>query len=99
MLAQDGVYFDRERAEQFDVPNRVIIEEGEEIELVGDIKETEATGEMQTETYYLGTDDRIIAYLPSSVKSKSEGTVPIVLNLHWTRGTPEEQVSENGRLQ
>ncbi len=33
MLAQDGVYFDRERAEQFDAPNRLIIEEGEEIEL------------------------------------------------------------------
>lgn len=33
ILAQDGVYFDRERAEQFDAPNRLIIEEDEEIEL------------------------------------------------------------------
>ena len=33
VLAQDGVYFDRERAEQFDAPNRLIIDEGEEIEL------------------------------------------------------------------
>ena len=33
VLAQDGVYFDRERAEQFDVQNRLIIEEGEEITL------------------------------------------------------------------
>ena len=34
VLAQDGVYFDRSRAEQFDVPNRLIIDEGEEIMLV-----------------------------------------------------------------
>ena len=34
VLAQDGVYFDRERAEQFDAPNRLIIDEGEEIELI-----------------------------------------------------------------
>ena len=34
VLAQDGVYFDRARAEQFDVPNRLIIGEGEEIELL-----------------------------------------------------------------
>jgi hypothetical protein len=33
MLAQDGVYFDRDRAEQFDAPDRLIIGEGEEIEL------------------------------------------------------------------
>ena len=33
MLAQDGVYFDRKRAEQFESPNLLIIDEGEEIEL------------------------------------------------------------------
>ena len=33
VLAQDGVYFDRERAEQFDAENRLIIDDGEEIEL------------------------------------------------------------------
>jgi len=32
-LAQDGVYFDRDRAEQFESPNLLIIDEGEEIEL------------------------------------------------------------------
>ena len=34
VLAQDGVYFDRDRAEQFPAPNRLIVDEGEEIELV-----------------------------------------------------------------
>ena len=33
VLAQDGVYFDRNRAESFESPNRLIIDEGEEIEL------------------------------------------------------------------
>ncbi len=33
VLAQDGVYFDRDRAEQFESPNLLIIDEGEEIEL------------------------------------------------------------------
>ena len=33
VLAQDGVYFDRNRAEQFESPNLLIIDEGEEIEL------------------------------------------------------------------
>ena len=33
VLAQDGVYYDRERAEQFNAENRLIIDEGEEIEL------------------------------------------------------------------
>ena len=33
VIAQDGVYFDRERAEQFTAENRLIIDEGEEIEL------------------------------------------------------------------
>lgn len=33
VLAQDGVYFDRKQAEQFDSPNLLIIDEGEEIEL------------------------------------------------------------------
>ena len=33
VLAQDGVYFDRARAEQFNAPNRLIIDEGEEIVL------------------------------------------------------------------
>lgn len=36
MLAQDGVYFDRSRAEQFNAPNRLITEEGGEIELMAD---------------------------------------------------------------
>lgn len=35
VLAQDGVYFDRSRAEQFESPNLLIIDEGEEIELSG----------------------------------------------------------------
>ncbi len=33
MLARDGVYFDRERAERFDASDRLIVDEGEEIEL------------------------------------------------------------------
>lgn len=33
VLAQDGVYFDRARAEQFKADNRLIIDDGEEIEL------------------------------------------------------------------
>lgn len=33
VIAQDGVYFDRERAEQFEAKNRLIVGEGEEIEL------------------------------------------------------------------
>ncbi len=32
-ISQDGVYFDRSRAEQFNAPNRLILDEGEEIEL------------------------------------------------------------------
>ena len=35
MISQDGVYFDQARAEQFDAPDKLIIAEGEEIELVG----------------------------------------------------------------
>ena len=35
IAAKDGKYFDRERAEQFDSPNRLVIGEGDEIELVG----------------------------------------------------------------
>ncbi len=54
---------------------------------------------MQTETYYLGTEDRILAYIPNCVKDSADGTVPLTLNLHWTGGTPEEQVSENGWLE
>ena len=34
VLAQDGVYFDRARAEQFKTDNRLIIDEGEEINLL-----------------------------------------------------------------
>lgn len=34
VLAQDGVYFDRARAEEFQASNRMIIDEGEEIELI-----------------------------------------------------------------
>lgn len=33
VLAQDDVYFDRSRAEMFNAPNRMIVDEGEEIEL------------------------------------------------------------------
>ena len=33
VIAQDGVYFDQERAEQFEAENRLIVSEGEEIEL------------------------------------------------------------------
>ena len=34
VISQDGIYFDRERAEQFHAPNRMIIGPGEEIELI-----------------------------------------------------------------
>ncbi len=34
VLAQDGKYFDRDRAEQFKAPNVMIVDEGEEIELI-----------------------------------------------------------------
>lgn len=61
--------------------------------------ETEGEDAMRTETYYLGTDDRIVAYIPDSIRDNAEGSVPMVLNLHWTGGTPEEQVSENGWLE
>lgn len=54
---------------------------------------------MVTETYYLGTEDRILAYIPESVRNNPDGSVPMVLNLHWTGGAPEEQVSENGWLE
>lgn len=33
MISKQGVFFDRKRAEQFNAPNRLIIEAGEEIEL------------------------------------------------------------------
>ena len=33
VLAQEGVYFDAERAQQFNAPNRLVIDEGEEIVL------------------------------------------------------------------
>ena len=36
IASKDGKFFDRTRAEQFDSPNRLIINEGEEIELVSD---------------------------------------------------------------
>ena len=36
IASRDGKFFDRTRAEQFDSPNRLIINEGEEIELVSD---------------------------------------------------------------
>ena len=64
-----------------------------------DITQKEQAEGMQTETYYLGTEDRILAYIPNCVKDSADGTVPLVLNLHWTSGTPEEQVSENGWLE
>ncbi len=34
VLAQDGKYFDRDIAEQFKAPNVIIVDEGEEIELI-----------------------------------------------------------------
>ena len=64
-----------------------------------DITQKEQIEGMQTETYYLGTEDRIIAYIPNCIKDSADGTIPLVLNLHWTSGTPEEQVSENGWLE
>ena len=64
-----------------------------------DVAQKEEPEGMQTETYYLGTEDRILAYIPNCVKDSADGTVPLVLNLHWTGGTPEEQVSENGWLE
>ena len=39
IASRDGKFFDRTRAEQFDSPNRLIINEGEEIELVSSGKE------------------------------------------------------------
>ena len=62
-------------------------------------REMESGEGMQAETYYLGTDDRILAYIPDSIKGCEKGTVPMILNLHWTGGTPEEQISENGWLE
>ena len=41
VLARDGVYFDRSRAEQFEAPNRLIVDEGEEIELQKEESEAE----------------------------------------------------------
>ncbi len=35
VLAQEGIYFDRDRAEQFQSPNLLVIDEEEELELVG----------------------------------------------------------------
>lgn len=64
-----------------------------------DVSQKEEPEGMQTETYYLGTEDRILAYIPNCVKDSADGTVSLVLNLHWTSGTPEEQVSENGWLE
>ena len=58
VLAQEGVYFDRQRAQQFEAPNRLIVDEGEEIELVP------SSQELVTDTYSLGTKDSILAYLP-----------------------------------
>ncbi|MBR2257733.1 MAG: MBL fold metallo-hydrolase [Blautia sp.] len=43
VLAQDGVYFDRDRAEQFESPNLLIIDEGEEVELTGSSREEKKT--------------------------------------------------------
>ena len=70
----------------------------EETETILD-HEMESGEGMQAETYYLGTDDRIMAYIPDSIKGCEEGTIPMILNLHWTGGTPEEQISENGWLE
>ena len=53
---------------------------------------------MRTEQYRLDQSDRIIAYIPASAENAQAGTVPMILNLHWTSGTPEAQVSENGWL-
>ena len=56
-------------------------------------------GSMKKDIYYLGTNDRITAYIPKSTETDDEGTIPMVLNLHWTSGTPEDQVTENGWLE
>ena len=39
VLAVDGVYFDMERAKRFNAPNKLIVGENEEIELIKEIKE------------------------------------------------------------
>lgn len=98
VTASDSVFFDRERAERFDAPNRLIVDEGEEIVLNRDETDGPETTEdgMRVETYTLGTEDRILAYIPESAAGKKDGEIPMVLNLHWSGGTPEEQVSENG---
>ena len=49
MLAQDGTYYDRERAEQFPADNLLIIDEGQEIELRNE--ETCDGGEAMTSGY------------------------------------------------
>ncbi len=90
---------DRQTAEEYSV---VLEEEkGTVSKETEDASEQEMEGKegMRTETYYLGTGERILAYIPESVKECETGTVPMVLNLHWTGGTPEEQVSENGWLE
>ena len=79
-------------------PTQTAVEEVSSAEL-SDVKQKEQTKGMHTETYYLGTKDRILAYIPNCVKDSASGTVPLVLNLHWTSGMPEEQVSENGWLE
>lgn len=76
-------------------PTETVTEEKTSTE-TSDITQKEQAEGMQTETYYLGTEDRILAYIPNRVRDSADGTVPLVLNLHWTGGTPEEQVSENG---
>lgn len=98
VTASDNVFFDRERAERFDAPNRLIVAEGEEIVLNKDETDGPETTEdgMRVETYTLGTEERILAFIPESAAGKKDGEVPMVLNLHWSGGTPEEQVSENG---
>ena len=100
VLAQDGIYFDRERAEQFQAENRLIIDEGEEIELVSgeDTAQQDTEQGMNTEIYSLSGSDRIVAYLPEGILNQPAGTVPLVLNLHWTGGSPEEQAELNGWL-
>lgn len=49
-------------------------------------REMESGEGMQAETYYLGTDDRILAYIPDSIKGCEKGTVPMILNLHGREG-------------
>lgn len=58
-----------------------------------DVSQKEEPEGMQTETYYLGTEDRILAYIPNCVKDSADGTVPLVLNLTGSWKCPKKRAS------